>query len=399
MKKLLYINNRFRHYDAVKYQVLGRNFDLTVLWIGPAPRGEEPSQELLELFRSEILDSNSSSKLQPWHGLRTLRLFRRVHDLARDVDLVISSTSDSWKSKVAFAAASVRGKPIAFRKETWLDTASPIWTRPYWAIDRLLTNFIERRARGMLVGGRKAREYLLAKGHGEATVLPFSYLHDDLRTRRPSPETSREMSEFIGDSLTLLYLGRIMPQKGLDVLIGVVRELIESSEDLKLLVIGEAISERTGRGALSTDYERRCRDLAREDPRIRFLGAIPAARVHDYYRAADVFVHPHVLRVDGREKYDGWGNVITEAASLSTPIVASDRVGAAFDIVEHGVSGFITRSSHLEDDLKSALKYFCRNRTAVADFGHEARRRYELTVSADRTVASIRRLMESEASE
>ncbi|MCP4202449.1 MAG: glycosyltransferase family 4 protein [bacterium] len=394
MRKLLYINNRYRHYDRIKYETLGRNFDLRVLWIGPPPPGEAPSSELLGLFHHEILDSETESKLQPWHVLRTIRLGRRVADLAREADLVVSSTSDSWKSKVAFVAASRRRTPIAFRKERWLDVSLPRLTRPYWLLDQLLTDFIETRARGMLVGGRKAREYLLSKGHGPESVLPFSYLHDDLSTREADPEGAAELRDFAGDSLLLLYLGRIMPQKGLDVLITVVRELLEEGENPRLLIVGEPIARETGRGVTSLDYHDRCLQLADNDSRIRFCGAVPADRVHEYYRAADVFVHPHTLRVGDREKHDGWGNVITEAASLSTPVVASDRVGSAFDIVEDGVSGFLLRSTRLENDLRRALIFFCRNRGAVSSFGQEARRRYEHTVNAERTVSSVRRLME-----
>lgn len=394
MSKLLYIGNRYRRYDKVMYRVLAENFELIVLWISPPPTGERPSQELLKSFRYRILDSRKQSKLQPWHLARTISLAREVVAHGNSVRLVVSSTSDSWKSKVAFAAAWWRGVPIAFRKERWLDVTTPLLTRAYWNVDQRLTDFIERRARGMLVGGRKAREYLVARGHRDTTILPFSYLHEDLAAKQPNPWVADELRDFGGDSLLVLYLGRIMPQKGLHILIGVVQEMIAEGEDLKLLVVGDPISQKTGRGAPSTGYYDRCRRLAGRDPRILFRGSVPAHRVHDYYRAADVFVHPHVFRVCGRDKFDGWGNVITEAASTSTPIIASDRVGSAFDIVDHGVSGFLLRSNRLEGELRQALVFFCRNRKAVESFGQEARRRYELTVSADQTVASVHRLMD-----
>lgn len=394
MKRLLYINNRYRHYDALKYRTLGRNFELTVLWIGPPPPAESPASDLLRLFRHETLSPQEISKLQPWHCLRSLRLYRRVASLATEFDLVLSSTSDSWKSKVAYAAASRSRTPIAFRKERWLDLETPRLTRAYWRLDQHLTDFIERRSRGMLVGGRKAREYLLARGHTPESVLPFSYLHEDLADKPTNPQVYDELRAFAGESLLLLYLGRIMPQKGLDVLIAVVRTMIAEGSDLKLVVAGEPISLKTGRGDRSTGYFERCLRLAKRNERIRFLGPIAADRVHDYYRAADVFVHPHVHRVGGREKHDGWGNVITEAASLSTAILASDRVAAAFDIIEPGVSGFLLRSADLENDLRRALEHLCDHRDEVESFGREARRRYELTVDADRTVASIHELID-----
>jgi glycosyltransferase involved in cell wall biosynthesis len=323
-------------------------------------------------------------------------LARRVTRLARSTDLVLSSTSDSWKSKVAFLGAALTGKPIALRKETWFEsrTKPRLLTRPYWYVDRRLTEFIERRAAGVLVGGRKAKEHLIARGLPAHSILPFSYLHEDLATSPSHPEVLDELRDVAPDALLLLYLGRIMPQKGLHVLIAAVRKLLADGAEVKLLVVGEPITRNTGRGAVSDDYFETCREMARGESRIRFLGPARADRVQDYYRAADVFVHPHVRTVDGIDKYDGWGNVITEAASLSTPVIASDRVASAFDIVADGISGFLLRSATLEEDLIRAIDFFCRNRAAVDAFGAKARENFEKTVDVERSMSSIRRLIE-----
>lgn len=395
VKKLLYINNRYRHYDKVKYRALADNFDLTVLWINPFRPDEQPEPELSSAFRHEILDRRRASLLKPWHVIRAGWLLARVARLARDVDLVLSSTSDSWKSKVAFLGTKAAAKPIAFRKETWFESQSKrVLARPYWRLDRFLTDFIERRAVGVLVGGRKAREHLLAKGLPDDAILPFSYLHEDLATSPHHPEIARELADWAQGAVVLLYLGRIMPQKGLDVLIAAVRKLLSQGLDLRLLVVGAPIRHDTGRGDVSDGYCDRCLELAGGEERIRFEGPARADRVQDYYRAADVFVHPHVDQVDGVEKYDGWGNVVTEAASLSMPVVASDRVASTFDVVTDGVSGFLLRSEVLEDDLVRALEFFCRDRAAIEVFGSQARARFEETVDVDRSVASIHRLMQ-----
>ena len=123
-------------------------------------QGEAPTDKLLASFRSQILDPGREEIVRPYHLGRNLLLARRMTQLARSADLVVSSTSDSWKSKIAFVAAHRAGRPIAFRKETWR-ADEKLLSGPRavnaWIQDRL-TRAIERRAAAVLVAGTRARE-------------------------------------------------------------------------------------------------------------------------------------------------------------------------------------------------------------------------------------------------
>lgn len=68
-------------------------------------------------------------------------------------------------------------------------------------------------------------------------------------------------------------------------------------------------------------------------PRVRFPGYVPYPGLPALYAAADVFVHP------ARE--ERWGVSVAEALACGLPVVASSRVGAAFDLVEPGGNGFL----------------------------------------------------------
>jgi glycosyltransferase involved in cell wall biosynthesis len=67
--------------------------------------------------------------------------------------------------------------------------------------------------------------------------------------------------------------------------------------------------------------------------RVRFPGYIPYPELPGLYAAADLFVHP------ARE--ERWGVSVQEALACGLPVVASSRVGAAFDLVEPGGNGFL----------------------------------------------------------
>jgi glycosyltransferase involved in cell wall biosynthesis len=395
VKTLLYFTNRYRVYDQRVYETLLRDFAVIALWLGPPPTGEEVPENLAGQLTVHTLDSEKTTTLKPWHLMRGLRLLRLLLKLSPRCDLVVCSTADSWKAKVAYLAARLRRIPLALRKERWLDleAALSLPARLYWKVDDMLTRYIERRAAAVLVAGSRARHHLSSKGIPESRILPFSYLHRDLSGLALDPELQRRLAGFFGDSLAVLYLGRIMPQKGLANLIRVVRRMIERGGDLKLLVCGEPIVEDTGRGEISSAYHEECLRLADGDPRISFFGPAPPRAVQDFYSAADVFVHPHVRAVDGAEKHDGWGLVVSEAACMSRAIVASDRVASAHDIVVDRVSGFLLRSQDLERQLEAALTHFLENREDAVRFGLAARRRFEEVVDPEKTLDSLHRIL------
>ena len=65
-----------------------------------------------------------------------------------------------------------------------------------------------------------------------------------------------------------------------------------------------------------------------------FLGHRAPAELPGLFAEADAFVLP--------SRHDGWGVVINEALGAGLPIIVSDGVGAAHDLVTHGVNGLIT---------------------------------------------------------
>ncbi len=66
--------------------------------------------------------------------------------------------------------------------------------------------------------------------------------------------------------------------------------------------------------------------------RVRFLGFVgDQLTISAVYRASHVFLHPCV--------YEPWGVVINEAASAGLAIVSADTVGAAGELVRHGING------------------------------------------------------------
>jgi len=135
---------------------------------------------------------------------------------------------------------------------------------------------------------------------------------------------------------TFLYLSRIIPLKGLDILIKAFSLLRRKRTDVCLLIGGDG------------PFRHYCEELARslQIPDISFLGPVNPHSVVDLYEKANVFVLPSYF---WQNRYESWGLVINEAISMSLPVITTKAVGAAYDLVIDGYNGFIVRDNDVTD--------------------------------------------------
>jgi len=118
----------------------------------------------------------------------------------------------------------------------------------------------------------------------------------------------------------ILFVGRLVWEKGLQVAIRALRLLREGGRAARLFVVGTGDTERY-------------REIARDEAvagAVEFLGYLDDAALMRTYRDADVVVIPSL--------YEPFGIVALEALGAGKPTVVSD-VGGLADIVEDGVTG------------------------------------------------------------
>jgi glycosyltransferase involved in cell wall biosynthesis len=87
-----------------------------------------------------------------------------------------------------------------------------------------------------------------------------------------------------------------------------------------------------GDGPLRTDLEAEAHTLGIAHS-VRFLGFMNQSNLPAVYRSSDVLVLP--------SEYEAFGLVVNEAMLCGCPVIVSDRVGARFDLVREGETGFI----------------------------------------------------------
>ena len=130
----------------------------------------------------------------------------------------------------------------------------------------------------------------------------------------------------VAEENVILYVGRVEPLKGIDILVRAV-PLLECADNLRLLIVGGNPSGDAERGRLESMAE----SLGIRDS-VTFTGPVPQDRLPAYYSAADVFVLP--------SHAESFGLAALEAMACGTPVVVS-RVGGLKTFVENGKTGYL----------------------------------------------------------
>jgi len=128
----------------------------------------------------------------------------------------------------------------------------------------------------------------------------------------------------IRDGVTLLFTGRMSPDKNLDFLMDVYRKLQSRRGNINLLMVGD--------GPYLKELKARMSDC----PRVIFTGKLEHLLLPDIYSGADIFVFPSVA--------DTFGMSVLEAQSCGLPAVVSDE-GGPKEIVQDGKTGFVARAN------------------------------------------------------
>jgi D-inositol-3-phosphate glycosyltransferase len=168
-------------------------------------------------------------------------------------------------------------------------------------------------------------------------------------------EAARAKIGLTGDEPVVLFVGRIEPLKGIDILLRAAA-IVEACYQLVIL----------GGDAKDADRKRELMELARDlgvCQRIHFIDAVPHNELPAYYSAADVCVVPSY--------YESFGLVAVEAMACGVPVIAS-RVGGLKDTVKDGRTGYLV-AWRCPEPFAEKLELLLSNESLRRSMGREAR--------------------------
>jgi D-inositol-3-phosphate glycosyltransferase len=164
---------------------------------------------------------------------------------------------------------------------------------------------------------------LYSADDAKISVIPLGV---DLDRFRPVAKGLAREQLGLKDERIVLFVGRIEPLKGVDILIDAAA-MLESDIDCSVLIVGGDESSEAQVQVL--------KGLAQArgiDHRVAFIGAVDHEQLPLYYNAADVCVVP--------SHYESFGLVAIEAMASGVPVVAS-RVGGLTGTVRDGETGYL----------------------------------------------------------
>jgi phosphatidylinositol alpha-mannosyltransferase len=178
------------------------------------------------------------------------------------------------------------------------------------------------------------------------------------------------------DALTkhprLLFLGRLDPRNGLEVVLDAMPAILARYPAAELTVVGD--------GPLRGMYERRARRLG---DRVRFVGRIYAERA-EYYGTSDLYLCP--------TNKASFGITLLEAMACATPMIVSDITGFR-ELVEQGPEAVLVPKGSPAAWAKAAIELLDdpARRARMGTAGLAKAQLYSWDVLADRVLDAYRR--------
>lgn len=168
----------------------------------------------------------------------------------------------------------------------------------------------------------------------------------------------------------VLFVGKLIDVKGVPVLIEALGHLSAAGRSVRLLVVGS--------GPLAGQLARMAE--AKSVP-ATFAGFVNQTRLPDIYAAADVLVLPSWSET--------WGLVVNEAFACGLPVIVSDRVGCAPDMIAPGLTGTVFQAGNVVQ-LADAIRYWLDvgDRDAIDRAIDACSRRYSPANAADAFIAA-----------
>ncbi|WP_165775193.1 glycosyltransferase family 4 protein [Mameliella alba] len=239
---------------------------------------------------------------------------------------------------------------------------SDTWTSTSRGMRAMFKRLVLRLIHAFTPGGARQARYLRTQCVPPGQIFPacmtsdMRAIHAFMATEGPDRRAVlRTEMGVTDDTVVFLFVGRLEPVKGLDLLIEAIGT--ESGAEMARLVI---VGDGTERNMVVA--------AAGRDPRLIYRGRLEGEALWAEFAAADVLVVP--------SRSEPWGLVVNEAMSAGLAVVLNDCCGCIDDLVVQGETGLVVPTGDAVA-LRGALDTLARDPLRVVEMRRAAETRIQ----------------------
>jgi len=273
---------------------------------------------------------------------------------------------------ITFVISRLLRKPVII-SDTFYMWSGSMRARLFWPFSR----FVCSQATFLAVPSTRVMNFWKSAGiHAKRIRLTNAFM-STIEINEKNLAKAKELKKELGYKKIVLFIGRLIEGKGLEYLI---RAFARFSEvrNMGLLIVGD--------GPERNRFERLCKELKLSN--VAFIGFVNREEIASYHLLSDILVAPSVtLRC-----HDEWGLVVNEAMSVAKPVVVSDSVGCARELVKSGVNGYVVPEKNAEA-LYEAIKRLMTNDELRIRMGKESERIIAHGFTYAHAIRNIRKML------
>src|SRR5690242_9341858 len=284
-------------------------------------------------------------------GAHHFHYYPSIANVIRERDWDIVHIDEEPFNLVTFHTARVcakaRRRSIFF---TWQNLMK-VYPPPFGTFERSTFQSVS----GAITGNEEASDILQRRGFRKPTeMIPQFGIDPAIFRRQEAGELRRKLG--LNGSFAVGFIGRIVPEKGLDTM---VKALSLLPEDYTFVPVGS--------GPYRAELESRVRELGLEK-RVRWAPWVNSAEVPEYLNAFDALVLPSRTTRAWKEQF---GRALVEAMACETCVVGSDS-GEIPNVI--GDAGLVFHEGD-ERALAELLRKLAENRLLRESMAQRGRRR------------------------
>ena len=337
--RILFLHPAIRTYRVGIFEILSKTLNVDFFWNGKSKYGTHVSEEV-----DRILDKITIGYTQAneFHNLPIDNFSWGLFKLPfQGYKVYIFSNVTSVPYLLLAPFLRLLRKKIILFDELWRYPKEVNKYKMIYPYVKFLTKYC---LDGVVTAGSKAKEFYIEEFGFDKNKIEVAYNTTvDTNEHVQDEKLDKDIKYKLKNTTTkkkILYLGRIVKYKGLDILINAMNDIDESYD---LIVVGDG------------EFKNECESLVENldlNNRIHFLGSCLSNEAPYYYKNSDIFVLPTRFRLDANVQIESWGFTVNEAMALEVPVVTTTAVGSAFDLIVDGVTGGLSKAG----DVRSLLK-------------------------------------------